>query len=102
MGLFRWITKQQRLVGKMIQELKFLRKSSLCQGGAKMFEDEPIPIVPNLLRGDTGEDAKSRRVWNRDKWMDSVLALAVDREGRAELCSRTKNLGEVVGRPPIK
>ncbi|KAK6764662.1 hypothetical protein RB195_024838 [Necator americanus] len=36
-------------------------------------------------------------IWNRDEWIDSVQALAEDREGWAELCSRTAHLGEDAG-----
>ncbi|KAK6738286.1 hypothetical protein RB195_020414 [Necator americanus] len=37
------------------------------------------------------------RIWNRDEWIDSVQTLAEDREGWAELCSRTAHLGEDAG-----
>ncbi|KAK6736725.1 hypothetical protein RB195_019431 [Necator americanus] len=54
-------------------------------------------------------DVRFRRIWNRDEWIDSVQALAEDREGWAELCSRTAHLGEDAGNsvrdeisPPIK
>ncbi|KAK6728225.1 hypothetical protein RB195_005708 [Necator americanus] len=39
-------------------------------------------------------DIRFRRIWNSDEWIDSVQALAEDREGWAELCSRTAHLGE--------
>ncbi|KAK6734131.1 hypothetical protein RB195_017732 [Necator americanus] len=39
-------------------------------------------------------DVRFRRIWNSDEWIDSVQALAEDREGWAELCSRTAHLGE--------
>ncbi|KAK6765803.1 hypothetical protein RB195_025615 [Necator americanus] len=39
-------------------------------------------------------DVRLRRTWNSDDWIDSVQALAEDREGWAELCSRTAHLGE--------
>ncbi|KAK6749624.1 hypothetical protein RB195_001932 [Necator americanus] len=42
-------------------------------------------------------DVKFRRTWNSDEWIDSVQALAEDREGWAELCSRTAHLGEDAG-----
>ncbi|KAK6756650.1 hypothetical protein RB195_014834 [Necator americanus] len=42
-------------------------------------------------------DVRFRRVWNSDEWIDSVQALAEDREGWAELCSRTAHLGEDAG-----
>ncbi|KAK6761171.1 hypothetical protein RB195_022293 [Necator americanus] len=39
-------------------------------------------------------DVRFRRIWNSDEWIDSVQVLAEDREGWAELCSRTAHLGE--------
>ncbi|KAK6735973.1 hypothetical protein RB195_018937 [Necator americanus] len=42
-------------------------------------------------------DVRFRRTWNSDEWIDSVQALAEDREGWAELCSRTAHLGENAG-----
>lgn len=42
-------------------------------------------------------DVRFRRIWNSDEWIDSVQALAEDREGWAELCSRTAHLGEDAG-----
>ncbi|KAK6735100.1 hypothetical protein RB195_018348 [Necator americanus] len=42
-------------------------------------------------------DVRFRRTWNSDEWIDSVQALAEDREGWAELCSRTAYLGEDAG-----
>ncbi|KAK6727757.1 hypothetical protein RB195_005440 [Necator americanus] len=42
-------------------------------------------------------DVRFRRIWNSDEWIDSVEALAEDREGWAELCSRTAHLGEDAG-----
>ncbi|KAK6765804.1 hypothetical protein RB195_025615 [Necator americanus] len=42
-------------------------------------------------------DVRLRRTWNSDDWIDSVQALAEDREGWAELCSRTAHLGEDEG-----
>ncbi|KAK6740649.1 hypothetical protein RB195_008858 [Necator americanus] len=42
-------------------------------------------------------DVRFRRIWNSDEWIDSVQALAEDREGWAELCSRTAHLGEDPG-----
>ncbi|KAK6747592.1 hypothetical protein RB195_000656 [Necator americanus] len=39
-------------------------------------------------------DVKFRRMWNSDEWIDSVQALAEDREGWAELCSYPAYLGE--------
>ncbi|KAK6731055.1 hypothetical protein RB195_007489 [Necator americanus] len=42
-------------------------------------------------------DVRFRRTWNSDEWIDSVQALAEDREGWAELCSRTAHLGEDAG-----
>ncbi|KAK6761832.1 hypothetical protein RB195_022789 [Necator americanus] len=37
------------------------------------------------------------KIWNSDEWIDSVQALAEDREGWAELCSRTAHLSEDAG-----
>ncbi|KAK6762881.1 hypothetical protein RB195_023546 [Necator americanus] len=37
------------------------------------------------------------KIWNSDEWTDYVQALAEDREGCAELCSRTAYLGEDAG-----
>ncbi|KAK6727868.1 hypothetical protein RB195_005503 [Necator americanus] len=42
-------------------------------------------------------DVRFRRTWNSDEWIDSVQALAEDREHWAELCSRTAHLGEDAG-----
>ena len=42
-------------------------------------------------------DVRFRRIWNSDEWIDSVQALAENREGWAELCSRTAHLGEDAG-----
>ncbi|KAK6735934.1 hypothetical protein RB195_018910 [Necator americanus] len=42
-------------------------------------------------------DVRFRRTWNSDEWIDSVQALAEDREGWAELCSRTAHLSEDAG-----
>ncbi|KAK6741519.1 hypothetical protein RB195_009401 [Necator americanus] len=42
-------------------------------------------------------DVRSRRIWNSNEWIDSVQDLAEDREGWAELCSRTAHLGEDAG-----
>ncbi|KAK6744229.1 hypothetical protein RB195_011124 [Necator americanus] len=42
-------------------------------------------------------DVRFRRILNSDEWTDSVQALAEDREGWAELCSRTAHLGEDAG-----
>ncbi|KAK6745723.1 hypothetical protein RB195_012067 [Necator americanus] len=44
-----------------------------------------------------GQDVRYRRIWNSDEWIDSVQTLAEDREGWAELCSRTAHLGEDAG-----
>ncbi|KAK6734567.1 hypothetical protein RB195_018014 [Necator americanus] len=37
---------------------------------------------------------KFGRIWNNDEWIDSVQALAEDRECWVELCSRTTHLGQ--------
>ncbi|KAK6764702.1 hypothetical protein RB195_024869 [Necator americanus] len=42
-------------------------------------------------------DVRFRRIWNSNEWIDSVQALAEDREGWAELSSRTAHLGEDAG-----
>ncbi|KAK6735323.1 hypothetical protein RB195_018491 [Necator americanus] len=42
-------------------------------------------------------DVRFRRIWNSDEWIDSVQALADDREGWAELCLRTAYFGEDAG-----
>ncbi|KAK6744745.1 hypothetical protein RB195_011457 [Necator americanus] len=42
-------------------------------------------------------DVRFRRIWISDEWIDSVQALAEDREGWAELCSRTAHLGGDAG-----
>ncbi|KAK6761671.1 hypothetical protein RB195_022669 [Necator americanus] len=52
-------------------------------------------------------DVRFRRIWNSDEWIDFMQALTEDREGWAELCSRTAHLGEVIASdddisPPIK
>ncbi|KAK6763270.1 hypothetical protein RB195_023833 [Necator americanus] len=38
-------------------------------------------------------EVKFRCLWSSDEWEDSVQALAEDREGWAELCSRTTHPG---------
>ncbi|KAK6763416.1 hypothetical protein RB195_023932 [Necator americanus] len=38
-----------------------------------------------------------RRIWSSNEWIDSVQAVAEDREGWAELCSRTTRLCEDAG-----
>ncbi|KAK6750209.1 hypothetical protein RB195_002293 [Necator americanus] len=43
------------------------------------------------------QDVRFRRTWNSDEWIDSVQVLAEDRDGWAELCSRTAHLGEDAG-----
>ncbi|KAK6751866.1 hypothetical protein RB195_003347 [Necator americanus] len=40
----------------------------------------------------------SRRLWNNDELVDSVGALAVDREDSEELCSRTTFFDEDLSR----
>ncbi|KAK6735984.1 hypothetical protein RB195_018945 [Necator americanus] len=42
-------------------------------------------------------DVRFHRIWNSDEWIDSLQALAEDRESWAELCSRTARLGEDAG-----
>ncbi|KAK6758622.1 hypothetical protein RB195_016068 [Necator americanus] len=42
-------------------------------------------------------DVRFRRIWNSDECIDSVQVLAEDREGWAELCSRTAHLDEDAG-----
>ncbi|KAK6757389.1 hypothetical protein RB195_015298 [Necator americanus] len=42
-------------------------------------------------------DVRFRRIWNSDKWIDSVQALPEDRKSWAELCSRIAHLGEDAG-----
>ncbi|KAK6761886.1 hypothetical protein RB195_022830 [Necator americanus] len=46
--------------------------------------------VDRLLR----RDVRFRRILNSNEWIDSVQALAEDREVWAELCSKTAHLGE--------
>ncbi|KAK6730590.1 hypothetical protein RB195_007197 [Necator americanus] len=43
------------------------------------------------------QDVRFRRIWNSDEWIDSVQALAEDRESWAQLCSRAAHLGEDAG-----
>ncbi|KAK6736978.1 hypothetical protein RB195_019583 [Necator americanus] len=40
------------------------------------------------------QDVRFRKIGNSDKWIDSVQALAEDREVWSELCSGTAHLGE--------
>ncbi|KAK6760644.1 hypothetical protein RB195_021922 [Necator americanus] len=54
-------------------------------------------------------EVRSRRIWNSDEWIDSAQALAEDREGWAQLCSKKAHLDEDAGNrlgddisPPIK
>ncbi|KAK6727023.1 hypothetical protein RB195_004992 [Necator americanus] len=56
-------------------------------------------VVKEDLRtlGVDGREVRFRRIWNSDEWIDSVKALAENREGWAELCSRTAHLGEDAG-----
>ncbi|KAK6758188.1 hypothetical protein RB195_015792 [Necator americanus] len=56
-------------------------------------EDLRILCVDRQFR----RDVRFRRIWNSDEWIDSAQALAEDREGWAELCSRTAHLGEDAG-----
>ncbi|KAK6763441.1 hypothetical protein RB195_023947 [Necator americanus] len=42
-------------------------------------------------------DVRFRRIWNSDEWIDSVQALAEDREGWSELCSRAAHEREDAG-----
>ncbi|KAK6762019.1 hypothetical protein RB195_022928 [Necator americanus] len=60
---------------------------------AEMEEDLRTLGVDRQFR----RDVKFRRIWNSDEWIDSVQALAEDREGWAELCSMTAHLGEDAG-----
>ncbi|KAK6765296.1 hypothetical protein RB195_025286 [Necator americanus] len=39
-------------------------------------------------------DVRFCRIWNCDEWIDSVQTFAEDREGWAQLCSRTAHLGD--------
>ncbi|KAK6734559.1 hypothetical protein RB195_018008 [Necator americanus] len=58
-------------------------------------------LVQRVLRSLSGSSWKKppgrKRIWNSDEWIDSVQALAEDREGSAELCTRTAHLGEDAG-----
>ncbi|KAK6765542.1 hypothetical protein RB195_025448 [Necator americanus] len=68
-------------------------------GGKRKFWNE---VVKEDLRtfgvdGQFRREVRFRRIWNSDEWIDSVQALAEDREGWAELCSRTAHLDEDAG-----
>ncbi|KAK6764998.1 hypothetical protein RB195_025074 [Necator americanus] len=63
-------------------------------------------LVQRVLRSSSGSSWKSHlaengssglRIWNSDEWIDPVQALAEDREGWAELCSKTAQVGEDAG-----
>ncbi|KAK6761156.1 hypothetical protein RB195_022282 [Necator americanus] len=56
-------------------------------------EDLRILSVDRLFR----RDVRLRRIWSSDEWIDFVQVLAEDREGWAELCSRTAHHGEDAG-----
>ncbi|KAK6726427.1 hypothetical protein RB195_004629 [Necator americanus] len=78
-------------------------------GRKRKFWTEAVKEDPRTLGVDRQyrRDVRFRRIWNSDEWIDSVQALAEDREGWAELCSRTAHLGEDAGnrvrrRPPVK
>ncbi|KAK6744132.1 hypothetical protein RB195_011066 [Necator americanus] len=67
--------------------------------GRKKFWTEAVKEDLKTLGVDRQfrRDVRFRRIWNSDKWIDSVQDLAEDREGWAELCSRTAHLGEDAG-----
>ncbi|KAK6762585.1 hypothetical protein RB195_023346 [Necator americanus] len=67
------------------------RKRKFWTEGVK--EDQRTFSVDRQFR----RDVMFRRIWNSDEWTDSVLALAEDRKGWAELCSMTPHLSEDAG-----
>ncbi|KAK6757721.1 hypothetical protein RB195_015499 [Necator americanus] len=68
-------------------------------GRERKFWTEVVKEDLRTLRVDRQfrRDVRFRRIWNSDEWIDSVQALAENREGWAELCSRTEHLGEDAG-----
>ncbi|KAK6750849.1 hypothetical protein RB195_002676 [Necator americanus] len=69
-------------------------------GGRRKFWTQVMKEDLKILGvgGQFGRDARLRRIWNSDEWIDSEQALAADREGWAELCSKATHLGEAGNR----
>ncbi|KAK6761138.1 hypothetical protein RB195_022270 [Necator americanus] len=67
-------------------------------GRKRKFWIEMVKEDPRTLGVDRQfrRDVRFRRIWDSDERIDSVQALAGDREGWADLCSRTAHLGEDV------
>ncbi|KAK6750508.1 hypothetical protein RB195_002466 [Necator americanus] len=92
-------TKSRRPADRLIQRvLRSLSGSSRKKptGRKRKFWTEVVKEDLRTLGVDRQfrRDVRFRRIWNSDEWIDSVQALAEDREGWAELCSRTAHLGE--------
>ncbi|KAK6751949.1 hypothetical protein RB195_003393 [Necator americanus] len=75
---------------------RFLRSSSgsswkMPPGRKRKFWNEVVKEDLTTLGVDRHfrRDVRFRRLWNSDEWIDSVQALAEDREVWAELFSRT-------------
>ncbi|KAK6763512.1 hypothetical protein RB195_024002 [Necator americanus] len=72
-------------VGFKLEEATQPKAEILDRGG----ERGPVRVDRQFRR-----DERFRIMWNSDDWNDTVQALAVGREGWAELCSRTTHIGE--------
>ncbi|KAK6756514.1 hypothetical protein RB195_014744 [Necator americanus] len=66
-------------------------------GRKRKFRSEAVKEDLRTLAVDRQFRRDVRLIWSSDEWIDSVQALAEDREGWAELCSRTAHLGEDAG-----
>ncbi|KAK6755533.1 hypothetical protein RB195_014109 [Necator americanus] len=92
----------RRLADDLVQRvLRSLLDSSRKRppGRKQKFRTEVVKEDPMILGVDRQfrRDARFRRICNSDEWINSVLALAEDREAWAELCARTTHLGEDAG-----
>ncbi|KAK6754738.1 hypothetical protein RB195_013617 [Necator americanus] len=83
----------RRLADRLVQRV--LKSSSGLSwkkppGRKRMFWAEAVKEDLRTLGVDRQfrRDVRFRRIWNSDEWIDSVQALAEDREGWAELCSK--------------
>ncbi|KAK6759189.1 hypothetical protein RB195_021048 [Necator americanus] len=80
-------------------------RSLLCSswkrlpGRKRKFWTEEVKGDPRTLgvEKEFRRDVRFRRIWNGDEWLDSLQAIAEDREGWAKLCSRAAHLGKDAG-----
>ncbi|KAK6760858.1 hypothetical protein RB195_022069 [Necator americanus] len=87
-----------RLVQRVLRNLSDSSWKS-PPGRKRKFWTEVVKEELSILGVDRQfwRDARFRKIWNSDEWINSVQALAEDREDWAELCSRTVRLGEDAG-----